>query len=60
MKRLIYALLALLYILVTYFGLGPVLLADGTDQERMLTLMVVIAVYAAITILLWIVAKKRK
>ena len=35
----------LLFVLVTFFGIGPVLIADGTFQERMLTLSVVIIIY---------------
>ncbi|MDD2427311.1 MAG: hypothetical protein PHR78_05260 [Eubacteriales bacterium] len=30
---------------VTFFGIGPVLIADGSFQERMLTLSVVILIY---------------
>lgn len=36
----------LLFALVTLFGLGPVLMADGTFQERMLTLLIVLVIYA--------------
>lgn len=36
----------LLIALVTLFGLGPVLMADGTFQERMLTLLIVLVIYA--------------
>ncbi|WP_243355516.1 DUF6954 family protein [Bacillus litorisediminis] len=37
------------YLLITYFGLGPVLLADGTAGERILTLFVVLGIYAVVT-----------
>jgi hypothetical protein len=30
---------------VTFFGIGPVLIADGSFRERMLTLVVVILIY---------------
>ena len=36
----------LLFVLVTFFGIGPVLIADGTFQERMITLFVVLIIYA--------------
>jgi len=38
----------LLFALVTFFGMGPVLLADGTFQERMLTLFIVLVIYAVL------------
>ncbi|NLY65982.1 MAG: hypothetical protein GX069_00315 [Tissierellia bacterium] len=34
-----------LFALVTFFGLGPVLMADGTLQERLITLGVIIIIY---------------
>jgi fumarate reductase subunit C len=58
MKVTVYILFVLVYAAVTFFGLGPVLMADGTTQERMITLAVVIAIYALITALL-IVFKRR-
>lgn len=45
MKILCYILLAVAFILVTFFGLGPVILADGALAERILTLVVVIVIY---------------
>ncbi len=47
-KKIVYVILILLLMLVTLFGLGPVLYADGSDTERMLTLLVVIALYIVI------------
>jgi len=38
-----------LYVLVTVFGLGPVLLADGTTQERLITLLIVLVIYALLS-----------
>ncbi|HHU63899.1 MAG TPA: hypothetical protein GXZ32_06840 [Clostridiales bacterium] len=50
MKRtIIIIVFIVLYILVTLFGLGPVLLADGTMRERVITLIVVIAIYSVVT-----------
>ncbi len=48
-KSIIIIIFIALYILVTLFGLGPVLLADGRMQERVITLIVVILIYLAIT-----------
>lgn len=40
----------ILFGLVTFFGIGPVLLADGSLQERLITLGVVILIYIALII----------
>lgn len=50
MKWIIYLIFVLLYLLVTFFGLGPVLLADGSNEERLLTLGVVILIYVVLTV----------
>ncbi len=60
MKWLLYILLALLYLTVTFFGLGPVLFADGSTAERMVTLVVVLLVYVLITFLLRSVLKRMR
>lgn len=57
-KMLLYVIVILLYALVTFFGLGPVLLADGTMNERMITLAVVIIIYVVITIIFRKLLKK--
>lgn len=50
MKRFLVILIFIgLYALVAFFGLGPVLLADGSNQERMLTLAVVILIFVLLT-----------
>lgn len=46
MNTIVVIVFALLFALVTFFGLGPVLIADGSIQERMLTLLVVLLLYA--------------
>lgn len=58
MRGLLYALFAVLYILITFFGLGPVLFADGSAGERVLTLIVVLLIYAAVTVGLRIILKR--
>lgn len=59
MVWLINFLFVLLYAMTTLFGLGPVLFADGSNKERTVTLVVVLLIYVAITILLRIVLKRR-
>lgn len=50
MRMLLYVLFAILYLLTTFFGMGPVLFADGSAKERTLTLIVVLLIYTAITV----------
>jgi predicted neutral ceramidase superfamily lipid hydrolase len=45
MRTVIHIIFIALLALVTFFGIGPVLLADGTMNERLVTLLVVILVY---------------
>lgn len=58
MKILIYLIFIILYLLVTFFGLGPVMLADGSDTERTITLAVVMAVYIVITVVFTYIIKR--
>ncbi|MDM5333736.1 hypothetical protein QUF56_10905 [Ureibacillus composti] len=55
MKWLVYLIFIILYIMVTFFGLGPVLMADGSSQERFITFVVVVIIYIVITffLVLW-------
>lgn len=48
------------FLYVTFFGIGPVLLADGTTQERMITLGIIILVYLILIVLLRWFRKKVK
>lgn len=57
MKTLFYFVMAVAFMLITFFGLGPVILADGSMNERVLTLLVVILLYL---LLGWIIIKIRK
>lgn len=57
MKILLYSIVAAAFILVTLFGLGPVLFADGSRSERGVTLLVVILLYLFLG---WIIVKIRK
>lgn len=60
MKWFIYFVFIILYIAVTFFGLGPVLLADGTIQERFMTFGVVLGIYAFLTLLFYMWRKNKK
>ncbi|MFP7299482.1 DUF6954 family protein [Neobacillus niacini] len=51
MKFLIHAFFIILLVLVTFFGLGPVLFADGVIQERIWTAAVVVALYVLLAFL---------
>lgn len=46
MRTVIHIIFIALLALVTFFGIGPVLLADGTMNERLITLLIVILIYA--------------
>ena len=45
MKFLLHAIFIILIALVTFFGLGPVLFADGVLQERLWTAAIVVVIY---------------
>lgn len=61
MRILIYVIVTILAALLTFFGIGPVLFADGSMNERLLTLAVVLAGYAVlVAIVLWVKKKNIK
>jgi hypothetical protein len=60
MKWFINLIFIILYLGVTFFGLGPVLLADGPRQERVMTFLVVVVIYLILTGLLLLWKKTRK
>lgn len=49
MRWLVHVIFIIFYLLVTFFGLGPVLFADGVVQERIYTALIVIAIYGVLT-----------
>ncbi|MEH7246592.1 hypothetical protein V7114_07310 [Neobacillus niacini] len=51
MKGFVHAIFIILFLLLTFFGLGPVLYADGVIQERLWTAAVVVALYALLAFL---------
>jgi uncharacterized membrane protein YhaH (DUF805 family) len=58
MKLVVWIVFVILFILVTFFGLGPVLLADGSAGERAATLAAVIALYVLLVLLLRFLIKR--
>ncbi len=58
--KLVYSILAIFTVLVTIFGLGPVLFADGTTRERMNTLLLVLSCYVLIFACFYTVYRRRK
>ncbi len=52
MRAVIYTVFVILYAGLTFFGMGPLLLADGSDRERFITLLAVLMLYFALTVLL--------
>lgn len=61
MKSLfIYTLFIIAFILITFFGIGPVLLADGSSTERGITLAIVILAYVFLILAFRYVRKRIK
>ncbi len=59
MKTVYYISITVAFLLVTFFGLGPVILADGTLGERLLTLVVVIIIYLLLGWITYRLIKKK-
>ncbi len=59
-KVLVYTVTIVVTALVTFFGLGPVIYADGSMSERMVTLAVVIVIYLVIGTLFGIWLRRQK
>lgn len=58
MKILIHIFFIVLFLLITFFGIGPIILADGVFSERMYTLIVVLIVYGIWTWLYRLLLKR--
>lgn len=58
MKGFVHVLFGCFYVLVTFFGLGPVLLADGKWGERILTAIIVLAVYLFLIVIHMLIVRK--
>jgi hypothetical protein len=50
-KFLLHFIFIILIALVTFFGLGPVLFADGVIQERLWTAAIVVVIYILLVFL---------
>ena len=50
MRLLVTVIFVLVFLTVTFFGIGPVLFADGSDSERLGTMGIVFGIY----LLLWL------
>lgn len=48
-KKIIYSIFIILYIQITYWGLGPVFIADGPTNERIWAVATVILAYLILT-----------
>jgi hypothetical protein len=48
MKVLLYTVTTVLVALVTFFGIGPAILADGSTTERLMVIAAVIVLYIII------------
>jgi hypothetical protein len=60
MKWLIHIIFTLLYLVVTFFGLGPVLLADGVMKERVIVAIIVAGTYCVLLLLHRFIIKRMK
>lgn len=59
-RILINVALIILLLLVTFFGLGPVILADGSDSERIYTAVIVVFIYLLLFAIMFYVNKRKK
>lgn len=59
MRKMGYVLLAIMFLLVTFFGLGPIVFADGSMSERLSTLGVVLMLYLVIVYIWKKIAKEQ-
>ena len=55
MKFLMDVVFILLYLYTTFFGLGPILFTDSSNELKILACLLVISIYAVLTffLLLW-------
>lgn len=59
-KTILNIILVISTLLVTFFGMGPVLMADGSIQERLLTLFIIIGIYIILVIGYYFVNRRVK
>jgi hypothetical protein len=59
-KVIVDILFVSLFLLITFFGIGPLLFADGSDRERLIGSLVVFLIYGVWFIILRMWRKKSK
>ena len=59
-KVIVDILFMAVFLLITFFGIGPVIFADGSNQERLITFLVVLLIYALWFVLLMLWRRKSK
>ena len=59
-KILIILIFICLYLVVGFFGIGPALFADGSMQERLITLTIVLLIFVVLTVVLIRLLKHKK
>lgn len=57
-KKLMTLIFGILYICLGFFGIGPLLLADGSVEEKLFTLVIVVLLFVALSILFFYVLRK--
>lgn len=50
-KIFAYLIFIVLLVLTTFFGLGPAIFADGSETERIYTLIIVLAIYTVLVLI---------
>lgn len=58
MRILIIVVSTALFLLLTFFGIGPVVFADGSMQERLITAAIVLALMMGVVLMAKIGLKK--
>jgi hypothetical protein len=59
-RILLYAAFIIVLALITFFGIGPVLLADGTPEERAYTFWIVVILYLIVIAAFYLINKRVK
>lgn len=59
-KSLIIFIFIILNLFITFYGIGPVIFADGSIQERSITLAIVLLLYVVLFAIFRFVLKKIK
>lgn len=60
MKKIGFVIVIICCILVTFFGLGPVIFADGSKNERLVTFLIVVIIYIILVICFILLRRSNK